>query len=144
MDAADKRSYAVCLLRELQEEAILPEDWWAAAKAAVRQSPTGHFLAMLTQPSRNRIHLVAHWVVRVQGSRDLERHPSYTSEGRRESVEGSAAWWPMPVVRNNLEQFNFLQPMMPFLQIALQPSTGKPPRRRGPKKRAKRQQGTPY
>ena len=108
MDPLDKGSYAVCALRQLPEEVVLPESWQTNFKRAVTLDPDGHALVKIGFRGSDAKTKTAVWFVRLTDNEALDA-PTLTTRGEAEVAPNSLKWRPHGEVLSNLSTFDATQ-----------------------------------
>ena len=104
MDAADSDSYADCVIRNLKEQAELPELWVLAMKRAVELDSQGKACIKVKTHGQHTKNKTAIWVVRLT---DLEAKevPTLTMSGKARVEPDSMIWRTHGEVLSNLSSF---------------------------------------
>ena len=104
MDAADSDSYADCVIRNLKEQAELPQLWVLAMKRAVELDSQGKACIKVKTHGQHTKNKTAIWVVRLT---DLEAKevPTLTMSGKARVEPNSMIWRTHGEVLSNLSSF---------------------------------------
>ena len=108
MDPSDGGSYAVCALRKISEEAVLPESWWTEVKRAVNLDPHGKALVKIELRDQGTKVKTAVWFVRLTDA-EAKDTPTHAKGEASEVSSDVMQWRSHGEVMSNLSTFDKTQ-----------------------------------